>query len=206
MQAGKCAVGIVAFDGFTDLDVFLPWDLLSRVGQLFGDRIDWSVRLLGTAPTHVSAAGLSIPMHGTVDELKRCDVVLFASGPATRAQCEDDAYLGRLRAALAPERQTLAAQCSGALLLGALGVLEGLTATTYPTARDRLRRFGAHVVEAPFVAHGRVATAAGCLAGVDLARWIVERHAGAAAARAVLRTVAPAGVGTTTGAAAVAAL
>ncbi|HEY2518278.1 MAG TPA: hypothetical protein VGI39_45730, partial [Polyangiaceae bacterium] len=56
-------VAIVAFDGFTDIDVFLPWDLLNRV-----DVTPWRVAILGDAPRVTSIAGLPIPTHGSLND------------------------------------------------------------------------------------------------------------------------------------------
>jgi transcriptional regulator GlxA family with amidase domain len=176
----------IVFDDFTDLDVFLAWDLLNRVR-----RPDWSVRLLGTSDRHTSAAGLSIPMHGRVEEANGADAVLFSSGIATRDLRLDRAYLARF--ALDPARQLVGSMCSGALLLAALGLLDGKRATTHPRARDLLAATKAVVVDEPFVREGNVATAAACLAGVDLASWVVETLLGPAVRDAVLREVVPVG-------------
>jgi transcriptional regulator GlxA family with amidase domain len=83
--------------------------------------------------------------------------------------------------------------CSGALLLAALGLLEGKRATTHPVVRDLLRATGTTVVDEPFVREGNVATAAACLAGVDLAAWVIESLLGAAARDEVLLQVMPVG-------------
>jgi transcriptional regulator GlxA family with amidase domain len=179
-------VAIVTFDRFTDLDVFLAWDLLNRVRAP-----DWRVRLLGTEAQHRSRAGLAIAMHAPVEEAAGAEAVLFASGPATRTLCRDREWLGRFR--LAPERQLIGAMCSGALLLAGLGLLDGRPATTYPTAREQLAAMGVRVVDEPFVRAGRVATAAACLAGVDLAGWVVEELLGAPARAAMLDEVRPVG-------------
>ncbi len=174
----------IVFDRFTDLDVFLAWDLLNRVR-----RPDYRVRLLGTQPSHTSITGLTIPMHGTIDEAKHADVVLFASGPETRVLMDDAGYLARF--ALDPRRQKIGAMCSGALLLAALGLLEGKRATTYPTTKDLLAALGVTVVDAPFVVEGNIATGAACLAGIDLAGWAIASLLGEEARDAALAEVAP---------------
>ncbi len=178
---------IVAFDNFTDLDVFLPWDLLNRV-----EDPAWSVRLLGEENSHRSKAGLIIPMHGGLDEANAADVVLFASGPATRRKYKDTEYLSAFQ--LNPDRQMIGSMCSGALILGGLGLLEGKEATTYPTAKWLLAELGVKVVDRPFVHVGNVATAAGCLAGVDLANWVIEAKAGCEVRDKVLKSVQPVGL------------
>jgi transcriptional regulator GlxA family with amidase domain len=179
-------VAQIVFDQFTDIDVFLAWDLLNRVR-----RPDFSVRLLGTGSTHVSVSGLRIPMHGSIDEAKDADAVLFASGPATRTLMHDAAYLARFQ--LDPSRQWIGAMCSGSLLLGALGLLRGKRATTYPTAVEALRGLGVEVVDRPFVVEGHVATAAACLAGIDLASWTIETLLGSEVAAEVIAQIQPVG-------------
>lgn len=181
-------IAIVCFDDFTDIDVFLPWDLLNRVKHP-----GWRVRLLGDATHHTSVAGLTIPMHGHVREAGDAAAVLFASGPGARTKLGDEAFLGALR--LDPERQRIGSMCSGALLLARLGLLAGKRATTYPTQRDRLAAMGVDVVEEAFVREGNIATAAGCLAALDLAGWIIEELAGEEQRASVLRSVQPVGRG-----------
>jgi transcriptional regulator GlxA family with amidase domain len=150
---------IIAFDDFTDIDVFFLWDLLNRVREP-----GLTVRLLGSAEQHVSSTGLRIPMHGRVSEAAESDVVLVASGLGVRRLVKDDDFLSSLR--LDPGRQLVGSMCSGALILAVLGLLEGKEATTYPTAKGALESYGVRVVERPFVRQGNVATAAGCLEDV----------------------------------------
>ncbi|TVX97054.1 DJ-1/PfpI family protein [Paenibacillus cremeus] len=185
-------IAIICFDDFTDLDVFLPWDLLNRV-RLVGGIADWEVKLLGTASSHVSMAGLRIPMHGMVEEANTLDAVLFASGRGVQPLYKDPAYLGRFQ--LSPDRQLIGSMCSGALLLGALGYLTGKRATTYPTAAGQLTAFGVEVVNESFVNIGNISTAAGCLAGQDLSAWVIDSLMGSKMTQRVLETVQPVGQG-----------
>jgi hypothetical protein len=104
-------IAIVVFDDFTDIDVFLPWDLLKRVS-----RPDWDVRLIGHAPQHRSRTGIVIPMHDSIAWSRGCDAVLFSSGPGTRQLVRDINYLGLFQ--LDPERQLIGAMCSGAVKAG----------------------------------------------------------------------------------------
>jgi hypothetical protein len=160
--------------------------LLNRVR-----RPDWSVKLLGTASHHTSRTGLTIPMHGLIEEAKAADAVLFGSGPSTRELRVDRAYLARFE--LDPERQLIGSMCSGALLLAALGLLDGKRATTHPIVVELLREAGVEVVNRPFVLEGRVATAAACLAGVDLAAWVIDSLLGSAERDTALNGVRPVG-------------
>src|SRR5215468_5719470 len=115
---------IVAFDHFTDIDIFLAWDLLNRVKRR--DK-DFQVKIVGTRAVHKSVCGLEIAMHGLIEECNDADFVLFGSGFDTRNLIRDYAYLGRFK--LNPRKQIICSICSGALIIAALGHLKGLSAT-----------------------------------------------------------------------------
>jgi len=185
-------VVIVCYDDFTDIDVFLPWEVLNRVPQHM-TRGGWRVRIVGDKSHHTSFAGLVIPMHGHLAEANAADAVIFTSGKGARRVIEDEAWLGQFR--LDPRRQLIGSMCTGAAILAKLGLLRGLTATTYPTSVELLRSLGVEVVEEPIVTHGNVTTAAGCLAGQYLTQWIIESLAGPAAAEAALASIRPVGEG-----------
>lgn len=185
-------ISLVCFDDFTDLDTFLPWDLLNRV-RLVGGIADWEVKLVGTEPSHISMSGLRIPMHGMIEEANSSDAVLFGSGKGVLKLFQNPAYISRFN--LSPDNQLIGSMCSGALLLGALGFLTGKRATTYPTAAAQLSAFGVEVVNDSFVNHGNVSTAAGCLAGQDLSSWVIHTLMGSEMAERVLETVQPVGKG-----------
>jgi transcriptional regulator GlxA family with amidase domain len=182
---------IVAFDRFTDVDVFLPWDLLNRVR--FRDK-DFSVRIVGPSTTHRSVCGLELPMHADLEECNFADLVYFSSGPGTREFIKNDALLKRFR--LDPNNQIICSMCSGALILAALGILKGISATTYPTAVEELRGFGIEVETAKhLVTHGNIGTAAGCLAAVDLMGWAIEKMYDPKVRQDVIASVLPVGQG-----------
>ena len=122
-------ITIVAFDKYTDIDVFLAWDLFNRIKLI---EKDVQVKIVGTSPKHVSVTGINLEMQGTIEDCNSADVVFFASGPGTRMVIKDPEYLKRFK--LNPEKQIICSMCSGSLILAALGLLDGLTATTYPTA------------------------------------------------------------------------
>lgn len=186
-------VALIAFDAFTDLDLFLPWDLLNRVGiKGVGQHPDWQVKILGSAPQHTSISGLTIPTAGQYEAARTADAVLFVSGPGVNQLLKDDDLAARF--ALDPERQLIGAMCSGSLLLGHLGLLRGQRATTYYTRREQLAQYGAEFVDEAFVQSGNLATAAGCLAGIDMSRWLIEQLAGYERAERVLRAVRPNGL------------
>jgi putative intracellular protease/amidase len=134
---------------------------------------DWSVSILGTAPKHTTLAGYELETHGTIESARDMDAVVVASGALTRELMNDAEYLARLL--VDPEDQYVCSQCSGSLILAGSGVLAGLEATTYPTAKEQLVSKGAIFVDKPLVTHDKIATAAGCLAGVELDRWLLTK-------------------------------
>ncbi len=129
--------------------------------------------------------------HGRIEEANESEVVLFVSGQGTRAKMKDQEWLARFQ--LDPQRQMIGSICSGALLLGALGLLSGKTATTYPTSKQALESFGVTVEEKPFVQHGNLATAGGCLAAQYLVGWVIERKANREWKELVLKSIRPRG-------------
>nr|AIA17998.1 Putative amidotransferase [uncultured bacterium] len=181
-------IAIVIFDKFTDLDLFLMWDLLNRVRTE-----NWSVKILGENENHISATGISIQTQGRIEEANESNAVLFVSGQGTRSKMIDEDWLKRFK--LNPEKQFIGSICSGSLILAALGLLEGKTATTYPTTKTALESFGVEVVEKPFVVNENVATAGGCLAQQYLIGWVIENLAGRDWRDLVLKSIQPVGEG-----------
>lgn len=179
---------IICFDDFTDIDVFLMWDLLKRVRHQ-----NWQVMLLGERECHVSATGIQLSMHGHLSLANGADAVLFASGKGARVKIRDAHFLECFH--LNEKTQLIGSICSGSLILAALGLLAGRTATTYPSAKVSLEGFGVEVEEKAFVPHGNVATAAGCLAAQILVGWVIERLVGSEEKDFVLRSIQPIGEG-----------
>jgi transcriptional regulator GlxA family with amidase domain len=182
---------LVAFDRFTDIDIFLAWDLLNRVK--YRDK-DFLVKIVGTAASHKSIRGIDVATHGFIEECNDADLVFFGSGVETRNLIKDRSYLSRFK--LNPEKQIICSMCSGALLIAALGHLKGLSAITYPTVYELLRSFDVDVLEDNhLVTHGNIGTAAGCLAAVDLIGWAIEKLYNEKIREDVIASVLPVGQG-----------
>lgn len=181
-------IAIVIFDKFTDLDLWLMWDLLNRVRSA-----DWEVKILGEKDSHFSATNVETKTHGRIEEANDADAVLFVSGQGTRDRIADENWLSKFD--LNAEKQLIGSICSGSLILAKLGLLDGKTATTYPTSKKVLESFGVEVIEKPFVAHGKIATAGGCLAQQYLVGWVIENLAGKEWRELVLKSIQPVGEG-----------
>lgn len=181
-------IAIVIFDKFTDVDLWLMWDLLNRV-RVKG----WSVKIVGSADSHTSITGIPVATQGSIEDANKADAVLFVSGPGTRDAIVDDTWLSRFN--LDPAKQLIGSICSGSLIVAKLGLLEGKTATTYPTSKRLLEQMGIEVIEKPFVQHGNTATAGGCLAQQYLVGWVIETLADASWRELVLSSIQPVGEG-----------
>ncbi|KQN00947.1 AraC family transcriptional regulator [Sphingobium sp. Leaf26] len=177
-------VAVVTFDGFNELDSFVALALLNRVAG-------WRAGICGPGETVTSMNGVRVDVQQEIEFAGEADVVLIGSGVRTREVVSDAKLMARLR--LDPARQIIGAQCSGALVLARLGLLEGVPVCTDVTSKPWVVATGAQVIEAPFVAHGNVATAGGCMAAQYLSAWAIGRGAGGEAARAVIDYVAPVG-------------
>lgn len=183
-------IAILTFDAFNDLDSLVAFGMLNRIA-LLGD-LDWQVRIASPARRVTSMNGLTIDAHEDLSQLAQADAVLVGSDMKTREVANDAAIMEQLHV-LNPERQLLAAQCSGTYLLGRLGLLGGVPACTDLTSKPWVVQAGVAVVPRPFAASGNVATAGGCLASQYLVAWLIARLKGLDAAREVLHYFAPVG-------------
>ena len=183
-------IAIVTFDGFNELDSFIALGLLNRLSSR-----GWKAQIASPSAHVTSMNGVTIQAQQPLAFANEADVVLFGSGIYTRAIADSVGKRGSLldRLQLDPVRQTIGAQCSGALLLARLGLLADQPAATDTTTRPWLMEAGVRVEESPFQARGSVATAGGCLASQYLAAWVMVRGAGWAAATQALHYAAPVG-------------
>lgn len=182
---------IVTFDKFTDIDIFLTWDLLNRVKRRDNEFV---VKIVGTEASHKSSCGIDLATHGFIEECNNADLVFFGSGIGVRDVIKDSSYLKRFN--LDPTRQIICSMCSGALIIAALGHLKGLSAITYPSVFELLRGYGVEVLEDKhLVIHGNIATAAGCLAAVDLMGWAIQKLFNEKIKEDVIASVLPIGQG-----------
>ncbi|WP_406625309.1 DJ-1/PfpI family protein [Acidovorax sp. SDU_ACID1] len=179
-------ISLLVHDGFADLDVFIPLDVLNRVNAK-----DWNVNIVGTAPVHRSKLGVAVETNAGLDAIASSDVVLIAGGLGSRNCLQSPEFMNALR--FAPDRQLIGSQCSGVLILAKTGMLQGHSATTTKSAKGELQSMGIEVLDQPFVSHGNVATAGGCLAALYLASWVLYRLAGVSEARRALDQMLPDG-------------
>jgi transcriptional regulator GlxA family with amidase domain len=183
---GRVHVAILTFDRFNELDSLIALGILNRNASK-----GWRVSIASPTPTVTSMNGVVLHAQATLDDAATADAVLVGSGMGTRDAVADPAIMTALH--LDPSRQLVGAQCSGALVLHGLGLLDGIPACTDLTTKPWVIEAGVEVLDQPFYADGNVATAGGCLASQYLAAWLLARLDGIDAAAAALHYVAPVG-------------
>lgn len=179
-------IAILTLDGFNELDSFIAAGILNRMKSQ-----GWAAHITCPTPEVTSMAGVTIQRQKPLEFLAEADAVLIGSGIRARDYAADPAFLSQLK--LDPSRQLIGAQCSGTLLLAKLSLIGDLPACTDLTTKPWVVEAGVNVVDAPFVAHGNVATAGGCLASQYLAAWMIARLATPQDAEDAIHYVAPVG-------------
>ena len=182
-------IAILTFDGFNELDSLIAYGMLSRI-SLLGDT-DWKVSIASLTPRVTSMNGLTIDAHIDLAQANQADAVLIGSGMKTRDVARDETIMSQIQ--LNPERQLIAAQCSGTFLLGKLGLLQGISACTDLTSKPWVIESGVNILNQAFFAKGNIATAGGCLSAQYLSAWIISKLKDLETAREVLHYFAPVG-------------
>ncbi len=169
-------IAFFIFPRMTFLDFIGGYDALRRIA---GMSIDPEVthRVIGTASQIEDDSGLVVRPDGVYEDLAPFDLLYVPGGFGTRTLMDDPRCIEYLRT-WGGERP-VASVCTGALLLGKAGYLEGLRATTHHSAFDLLRPLCREVVTASrIVDEGRVVTAGGVASALDLGLYLVEKFWG----------------------------
>jgi putative intracellular protease/amidase len=172
-------ITIPLYDRFTALDAVGPYEVLSR---LPGAEVTFVAEEAG--PVRTDTRALTLVAERALADVDACDVVVVPGGPGTREMLEPQPLHDWLRAIDATTQWTTSV-CTGALLLGAAGLLDGLEATTHWSAFDTLATLGARPTESRVVQQGKIVTAAGVSAGIDMALWLAAQIAGDEVAKAI---------------------
>ena len=172
-------IALLLYDRLAPLDAVGPYEVLRNVPG-------WEVRTVAKQKGEVRSedGSLALLADHTLAEVSAPDVVLVPGGIGNRPLLGDDELLDWLRE-VDRETKWTSSVCTGSLLLGAAGLLEGKRATTNWTQLEALRQFGAEPVGGRFVEDGKTITAAGVTAGIDMALYLVSREVGPELAQAV---------------------
>jgi transcriptional regulator GlxA family with amidase domain len=173
-------VVIPLFHRFTALDGIGPYEVLQRIPSI-------DVTFIGHERGEIRSENglLGITIDGTFEDFPHPDVIVFPGGVGTRALQHDERVLQWVRTAHETTRFTTSV-CTGSIVLGAAGLLEGLTATTHWSCYSELQATGATPVADRVVEHldKRIITAAGVSSGIDMALRLAEILVDTTAAKA----------------------
>lgn len=190
----KCRTGIVIFPDVEVLDFCGPFEVFSAV-RLNEERrreeaSPFEVILIAEQPGPICATGgLKVLPDHALETCPSLDLLLIPGGWGTRREIRNEQLLGWI-AARSREVETLASVCTGAMLLGQAGLLDGKRATTHWKSLGWMRESFPNVTvvdDLHVVEDGNVITSAGISAGIDLALRIVANHHGEPIARATAR-------------------
>jgi transcriptional regulator GlxA family with amidase domain len=189
-------VGILIFPDVEVLDFCGPFEVFS-VTRLKEDArreesSPFEVLLVAETPeTVVATGGLKVIPDVTLDTCPPLDILVVPGGWGTRAEAKNQRLLDWI-AERGRSVETLTSVCTGSMLLGHAGLLDGRRATTHWRSLDRMRdAFPAVTVEDKLhvVEHDHIVTSAGISAGIDMALRVVIRYFGEAVARNTARNM-----------------
>jgi putative intracellular protease/amidase len=172
-------IAVLVFPRLTALDAIGPYEVLQRLPGA-------KVRFVGAerGPVRTEQGMLGLMADYAMHEVTSADILVVPGGIGTRPLVEDEPTLDWIRAIDAGSSWTTSV-CTGSLLLGAAGLLEGKEATTHWRVLEMLSAFGAKPVSRRVVVQGKIITAAGVSAGIDMGLTLAARVAGDDVAQAI---------------------
>ncbi len=177
-------VAIGLYDGVTALDWIGPYQVLAA-------RPDTEVVLCAAERGTVTDDNglVRVEVDAAFSEVAAPDILLVPGGLITRKLAVDGHPIVEWARSAHQHTTWTTSVCTGALVLGAAGILDGLTATTHWIAYEWLARYGASPTEQRVVEAGKVITCAGVSAGIDMALHLVARLHSVDRARQVRRYI-----------------
>lgn len=172
-------IAIPIFDGFTAIDVVGPYEVLARLPDA---EVVFPAR--ETRLVHADNPPFAMLATNTLAEIHSPDVLVVPGGWGTRPLVHDEDWLAWLAAAH-EHTQITASVCTGSLLLGAAGLLDGLEATSHWLSLDALSSYGAIPRAERVVRADKIFTSGGATAGIDLALTLADELAGAEIAQSI---------------------
>lgn len=172
-------IAFLLYDGVTSLDAIGPYDVLNRLPGA-------EVAFVAQRPVPIRTEGgpLSLIATHSLEQAPSPDVLVIPGGYGNRTLLECEPLLEWIRTVHESSTWTTSV-CTGSLLLAAAGLLDGVPATTHWLEFETLERLGAKPVAQRVVEHGKIVTAAGVSAGIDMALRLAQRIAGDTVAQAI---------------------
>ena len=181
-ELSPISVAFLVFPNVTQLDLTGPAQILSRLGNTSVDLV-WKTR--DPVPTD---SGFPLLPTKTFDEVSQADILCVPGGFGTVDVMQDDEAIGWVRS-MGTGADWVTSVCTGALVLGAAGLLKGYEATTHWASHEQLAFFGATPVKRRIVLDRNRLTGGGVTSGIDFALALVARIRGEAHAKFVQLSV-----------------
>ncbi|MBM4246486.1 MAG: DJ-1/PfpI family protein [Deltaproteobacteria bacterium] len=172
-------IAIALYDRFTALDAIGPYETLSRIPGAEVVFVGCEQRIFRT-----DIGALAVLAGASFADVDRADVLVVPGGPGTRAMMTDQPLLDWVRKIHATTQWTTSV-CTGSLVLGAAGILKDVDATTHWACMGELASTGAKPTDQRVVIRGKIVTAAGVSAGIDMGLTLAARIAGEDVAKAI---------------------
>lgn len=170
---------MLLYPGFTALDAIGPYHAIAGLPG-------YEFVFVGEHPGPVGNGGsFTMEAQMGIDELSHVDVLVVPGGVAAIGMARQGHVLIDWIREMHPNTQWTTSVCTGSLLLGAAGLLQGVPATTHWYSHAELAHYGAIPTDARVVEDGKIITAAGVSAGIDMGLVLAERIMGADYAQAV---------------------
>lgn len=163
-------IAILLFDKFTALDAVGPYEVLRSIPKT---EVKFVAKQAG--PVRTDAGSLAVIADYALDEISSPDILVVPGGPGQTALMNDAATLDWIRQVHTKTKWTTSV-CTGSLVLAAAGLLKGLRATSHWLALELLQKYGAQPSRERVVIEGKIITAAGVSAGIDMALTLVARE------------------------------
>jgi putative intracellular protease/amidase len=172
-------IAIPIFDQVTALDAVGPYEVLSRLPGAELKFVSFE-----PGPVKTDNRMLALYAEASLEDWADPDVLVFPGGFGTRALMKDERMLDWVRSVHEGTTWTTSV-CTGSLVLGAAGLLDGLEATTHWCSMDTLEQTGAKPTGRRVVQQGKIVTAAGVSSGIDMALFLAGQIAGDTIAQAI---------------------
>ncbi|MDD4822038.1 MAG: DJ-1/PfpI family protein [Bacteroidales bacterium] len=160
-------IAILLFDNFTALDVVGLYEVLSKIPN---SRIYF---VSETVRAYKDSKGLQIIADSSFDSLPAADIIVLPGGFGIDAILNNSRVINWVKGVHAQSKWTVSV-CSGALLLGAAGLLKDCTATTHWNRKEQLAQYCSNITDDRYVVDGKIITSAGVSAGIDMALYLLS--------------------------------
>lgn len=168
-------IAFIIYNGMTALDFVGIYDPLTRLKTMnFLPDLEWDI--CSYTPDVIDNSGLNFTPTRVTPQLDGYDLLVVPGGFGTRELIGDEGFTEWMRTA--QNTPLKVSVCTGSLLLGSAGFLEGKKATTHSRSLDNLRKYTPFVLDQRIVDEGDVITAGGVTSGIDLGLYLVNKLAG----------------------------